>query len=99
MATSRHATRDNHDVVDLYLTDIVRHALLSKDDEIELAQRIEAGAEARRRLESRAPSTPAEQQELTCQARDGDAAHLCGGESAPGRLDRQALPVAGSLTP
>ena len=52
----------------------MRHALLSKDDEIELAQRIEAGAEARRRLESRAPSTPAEQQELTCQARDGDAA-------------------------
>ena len=50
MATSRHATRDGEDLVRLYLNDIGRHALLSKDDEIGLAQRIEAGAEARRQL-------------------------------------------------
>ena len=74
MATSRHATRDDHDIVDLYLTDIVRHALLTKDDEIGLAQRIEAGAEARRQLDGEAASTPADRDELTRTVRDGDAA-------------------------
>jgi len=74
MATSRHATRDDHDIVDLYLTDIVRHALLTKDDEIGLAQRIEAGAEARRQLDGEAASTPADRDELTRTVRVGDAA-------------------------
>src|SRR5215204_878253 len=74
MATSRHATRDDHDIVDLYLTDIVRHALLTKDDEIGLAQRIEAGAEARRQLDGEAASTPTDRDELTRTVRDGDAA-------------------------
>jgi len=46
MATSRHAAHDGEDLVQLYLNDIGRHALLSKDDEIGLAQRIEAGVEA-----------------------------------------------------
>jgi len=74
MATSRHATRDDHDIVDLYLTDIVRQALLTKDDEIGLAQRIEAGAEARRQLDGEAASTPTGRDELTRTVRDGDAA-------------------------
>jgi RNA polymerase primary sigma factor len=74
MATSRHATRDDHDLVDLYLTDIVRHALLTKDDEIGLAQRIEAGAEARRQLDREEASTPADRDELTQTVRDGEAA-------------------------
>ena len=74
MATSLHATRDDHDLVDLYLTDIVRHALLAKDDEIGLAQRIEAGAEARRQLDGERGSTPADRDELTRTVRDGDAA-------------------------
>ena len=47
MARSRYASRDEEDLVELYFIDIGRHALLSKDDEIGLAQRIEAGAEAR----------------------------------------------------
>jgi hypothetical protein len=53
MATPRHATRGVDDLVDLYLADIGRHALLSKDDEIGLAQRIEAGARRVDNLEVR----------------------------------------------
>ena len=40
MARSRYATRDDADLVGLYFIDIGRHALLTKDDEIGLAQRI-----------------------------------------------------------
>jgi RNA polymerase sigma factor (sigma-70 family) len=74
MATSRHATRGEQDLVDLYLTDIGRHALLSQDAEIGLAQRIEAGAQARRQLDGQAASTPAGRDALTRTVRDGDAA-------------------------
>jgi RNA polymerase sigma factor (sigma-70 family) len=73
MATSRHATRGGEDLVQLYLNDIGRHALLSKDDEIRLAQRIEAGAEARQQLDGEATSTP-DRCELTRRVRDGEAA-------------------------
>ena len=38
--------RDEEDLVRLYLTDIGQYTLLTKDDEVELAQRIEAGLEA-----------------------------------------------------
>ena len=37
----RRAGQDDEDLVRLYLTDIGRHALLSKDDEARLAQQIE----------------------------------------------------------
>jgi len=74
MATSRYASRDGEDLVQLYLNDIGRHALLTKDDEIGLAQRIEAGAEARRQLEDPAASKPAARRELSRRARDGVAA-------------------------
>jgi RNA polymerase sigma factor (sigma-70 family) len=74
MATSRQAARNDQDLVDLYLTDIGRHALLSQGDEIVLAQRIEAGARARRQLDDQAASTSADRDALTRTARDGDAA-------------------------
>jgi RNA polymerase sigma factor (sigma-70 family) len=38
--------RDEEDLVRLYLTDIGQYALLTKDDEVELAKKIEAGKEA-----------------------------------------------------
>ena len=38
--------RDEEDLVRLYLTDIGQYTLLTKDDEVELAQKIEAGTEA-----------------------------------------------------
>jgi RNA polymerase sigma factor (sigma-70 family) len=44
--------RDDEDLVRLYLTDIGRHELLTKDDESRLARQIEAGAEARAQLDA-----------------------------------------------
>ena len=38
--------RDEEDLVRLYLTDIGQYPLLTKDDEVRLAQAIEAGNEA-----------------------------------------------------
>ena len=43
----RREDRDYEDLVRLYLEDVGRHDLLTKDDEIRLAQAIEAGVEAR----------------------------------------------------
>ncbi len=42
--------RDEEDLVRLYLTDIGQYTLLTKDDEVELAQKIENGIEAREAL-------------------------------------------------
>jgi hypothetical protein len=39
--------RDEEDLVRLYLTDIGQYPLLTKDDEVRLAQAIEAGIAAR----------------------------------------------------
>ena len=44
--------RDNEDLVRLYLEDIGRHQLLTKDDEARLAQDIEAGKAARETLDT-----------------------------------------------
>ena len=38
-----HVERDEEDLVRLYLTDIGQYTLLTKDDEVRLAQRIERG--------------------------------------------------------
>ena len=38
--------RDEEDLVRLYLTDIGQYPLLTKEDEVRLAQAIEAGADA-----------------------------------------------------
>ena len=43
--------RDDEDLVRLYLTDIGRFQLLTKDDEVRLAQAIEAGTAAREEME------------------------------------------------
>ena len=44
--------RDEEDLVRLYLTDIGQYPLLTKDDEVRLAQLIEGGNEARGHLEA-----------------------------------------------
>ena len=44
--------RDEEDLVRLYLTDIGQYPLLTKDDEVRLAQAIEAGNAARVDLEA-----------------------------------------------
>jgi RNA polymerase sigma factor (sigma-70 family) len=45
--------RDEEDLVRLYLTDIGQYPLLTKDDEVRLAQAIEAGYEAQTELEGK----------------------------------------------
>jgi RNA polymerase sigma factor (sigma-70 family) len=70
----REATYADQDLVELYLVDIARRPLLTKRDEIDLAQRIEAGTEAREQLGASDTSTPATRRALARTARDGDSA-------------------------
>ena len=67
--------RDEEDLVRLYLTDIGQYPLLTKDDEVRLAQAIEAGNEARRELEAGGKElTAARKRELRRHTRDGEDA-------------------------
>lgn len=66
--------RDEEDLVRLYLTDIGQYPLLTKDDEVRLAQAIEAGIEAQARLDADAPLTPAERAALDQIVAGGEAA-------------------------
>ena len=63
--------REEEDLVRLYLTDIGRHPLLTKEDEARLAQEIEAGVEARAELDRNEKRVPARTRELTRVARVG----------------------------
>ncbi len=51
--------RDEEDLVRLYLTDIGQYPLLTKDDEVRLAQAIEGGVAARNELETKGSSVSA----------------------------------------
>ena len=67
--------RDEEDLVRLYLTDIGQYPLLTKDDEVRLAQAIEAGNEARTELDAGGKEvTPARKRELRRTAREGENA-------------------------
>ena len=75
MAKNR-VERDEEDLVRLYLTDIGQYPLLTKDDEVRLAQEIEAGTEARAILEADqvtggSPITVAKKRELRRADRKG----------------------------
>jgi RNA polymerase sigma factor (sigma-70 family) len=74
MAATRRATHDDEDLVSLYLTDIARHPLLSKDDEVRLAKCIEAGVAARGQLDGSIASNGVGRVELRRRVRDGDTA-------------------------
>ena len=73
---SRREDRDYEDLVRLYLEDVGRHDLLTKDDEIRLAQAIEAGVaardQARDREEAHAHAAP---QRCAASIRQGEEAH------------------------
>jgi RNA polymerase sigma factor (sigma-70 family) len=58
--------RDEEDLVRLYLTDIGQYPLLTKDDEVRLAQTIEAGRDAEQELGAAKPKdvTPSKRREL-----------------------------------
>ncbi|HYA45406.1 MAG TPA: sigma-70 factor domain-containing protein, partial [Acidimicrobiales bacterium] len=49
---NNHAAQPEEDLVRLYLNDIGKHSLLTKDDEARLAQAIEAGRTARSEVNS-----------------------------------------------
>ena len=67
--------RDEEDLVRLYLTDIGQYPLLTKEDEVRLAQAIEAGAEARAEFESvDTVLTPAKKRELRRAMQKGEQA-------------------------
>ncbi len=75
MPTKR-AQQPEEDLVRLYLDDIGRHQLLTRDDEVALAQSAEAGREAREQLATDPDVTPARKRELRRIAKRGDdAAH------------------------
>ena len=67
--------RDEQDLTQLYLSDIGRHPLLSKDDEVRLAQAIEAGTTTRQQLQAASPTGDMASIELRRQVRSGDQAH------------------------
>src|ERR687891_2026498 len=67
--------RDEEDLVRLYLTDIGQYPLLTKDDEVRLAQQIEAGNEARTEILNPGKQlTAPKKRELRRTARHGDDA-------------------------
>jgi hypothetical protein len=81
----------DQDLVRLYLGEAGKHALLTKDDEVHLAQAIEAGRAARDRLSASADHgalSTTEERELRHQAQVGEEAAeawafvLCGSASA-----------------
>ena len=67
--------RSDEDLVRLYLNDIGRYPMLSKDDEVRLAQLIEQGVEARRQLAGERPMPLRRSRELSRVVRAGDHAH------------------------
>jgi len=71
----RTQTSETEDLVRLYLDDVGRHDLLTKDDEVRLAQAIEAGEAARETLASaKSALTRAEKRELEKLVRQGNSA-------------------------
>jgi len=72
---ARREDRDYEDLVRLYLEDVGRHDLLTKDDEIRLAQAIETGNAAREKLETTKKLTPTQRRTLKREIRHGDEAH------------------------
>lgn len=72
--TYQRRVQDDEDPVRTYLADVGRHALLTKDDEVLLAQRIEHGNAARELLQGEGPHTAAEASALCESVRRGEEA-------------------------
>ena len=67
--------RDEEDLVRLYLTDIGQYPLLTKDDEVRLAQTIEGGRSAEQDLATKVKDlTPAKRRELRRKIQTGEQA-------------------------
>ena len=72
---ARREDRDYEDLVRLYLEDVGRHNLLTKDDESRLAQAIETGTAATERLATAKKLTPTQRRSLKREIRQGEEAH------------------------
>ena len=66
--------RSDQDLVRIYLDEIGRHRLLTKEDEARLGALVAAGAEARARLDGAERVTPAQRRALQREVRAGEAA-------------------------
>ena len=78
----RREDRDYEDLVRLYLEDVGRHDLLTKDDEVRLAQAIEAGVVAQGELEAAKKLTPTQRRQLRRSIRSGSRAAAPGTTTA-----------------
>jgi len=73
-STTQRPEREDEDLVRLYLGDIARHQLLTKDDEARLGALIEAGQLCRTELEAGGKITPTRRRQLRSAIRAGDEA-------------------------
>src|SRR5438445_5543792 len=71
---NNHAAQPEEDLVRLYLNDIGKHGLLTKDDEARLGQAIEKGKAARDELLEAGTPTAARKRQLRLQIREADEA-------------------------
>ena len=71
---NKRAAQPEEDLVRLYLHDVGKYALLTKADEVRLAQAVEAGHEARIELARTGQLTPSRQRQLRRLVRRGEAA-------------------------
>jgi RNA polymerase sigma factor (sigma-70 family) len=75
LALNKHrVSTEDKDLLRLYLADIGRYPLLTRNDEVHLAQQIEAGNAARDALHDGADLTPAKERALHRSVRSGDEA-------------------------
>ncbi|GAC1534887.1 MAG: sigma-70 family RNA polymerase sigma factor [Acidimicrobiales bacterium] len=73
-STTQRPEREDEDLVRLYLGDIARHQLLTKDDEARLGALIETGQACRAELEAGGKITPTRKRQLRSGIRGGDEA-------------------------
>ncbi len=67
-------TSDDEDLVQLYLNDIGRHPLLTKDDEVRLGEAVQLGRATAERLAAEEPTDPAERRRLDALVQAGEEA-------------------------
>jgi RNA polymerase sigma factor (sigma-70 family) len=71
---NKRVAQPEEDLVRLYLKDVGKHGLLTKDDEVRLAQAVEAGRVARVELAAAGGIEPSRRRHLSRLAREGDQA-------------------------
>jgi RNA polymerase sigma factor (sigma-70 family) len=71
---NKRVAQPDEDLVRLYLNDVGKHGLLTKDDEVRLAQAVEAGQRARAELVAEGGIEPGRRRQLSRLVREGDEA-------------------------